>query len=871
MVNIAILEDEYGLTQEFFRKVLGGNMGVQPPPPPGGESPIVDDAPAKPTAEQIVSPVGLSIPQPQGTGDDLDRRIILRNRIRSRVDEGMTRNFANYKVYYALDLALDTPFQQISPTLVQSLIDRDMSSEKGKKEVMDTLTNWGLTSMIADETDPKTGAKTGKTQLNLPTFVQVMVPLAISYVTARWAAVCNDADIKPFFKYDPAVQRMDFRVKCDAVTSRVDVMDRQFGYFDVFKQAAFKMLHYGVVYQFPQEEWYIEEQLTYATKDDVALEETDRDGKKVTEEDQLFWKTVKAGLRYHHPHPSRTYRDLAHPAVNFLTDTGPTFGGYWRISRYRDVAFKPEYYNVEAVSLSDKNILDINRIFFQTVYGACTLAYPVLTMGGEGVSKLDREKAVSQLYYGKDHLDQGILLTEHFEKINPKRDGLVNPKAKRSGGYDGDVWFRFVVAGTNGTILYAAPFPTCPIQTAGYDADEARTMNQSLTLQVQPFADQIGNVLTQMLLSMRQNLANLVLIDTDQVDKGIIAQIKNMGERFFRTLNVQGFSAEKFRKQNSQPPMAVQNFNFPKANLQEMVMTIQTLINILERLLGVSSQEVSQAATHEQSAKEIVLVEKSSSNRLEFTKGPLERMKEAQKNQIYCHIVTYDSPAFWAEVPCDADVTPEMLRNWGFVLEDLSKKHGGDRTIRVKFDRAKTPIQEWMFASGRDGQDRVNDAQIAMTMTQWLQALLADPMTAQAIGPEQAIMAANVIAQYAGLPVDFRLRSMIKNGQQANPQEAQQLLQAVMQEVTKEFGPVMQKMGQQIQKVGEGLKEVGPAVKDEVGQMAEQIETKIEPVVEQTQKNTAAITQILNVMAHLPKLPTRNPDAANPAQPASEA
>ena len=52
--------------------------------------------------------------------DDTDRHTKLcnlRNRIRTRIQSGRDWNFANYKTYHALDLAWNTPFRQISPTL----------------------------------------------------------------------------------------------------------------------------------------------------------------------------------------------------------------------------------------------------------------------------------------------------------------------------------------------------------------------------------------------------------------------------------------------------------------------------------------------------------------------------------------------------------------------------------------------------------------------------------------------------------------------------------------------------------------------------------------------------------------------------------
>lgn len=862
MVNISILEQEYGLTQEFFRKVLGGNMGEKPPVIPVVEQEsdpeitaaatreadgVADDLNVAGKSEVLMAPPAIGDPT-----DDLARRLLMRGRLRSRIDEGMTRNFANYKLYYALDAALDTPFKQITPSLVRSLLDKDMEDDAQRAEVESMLTGWGLTQMLRDETDPKTGKKTDRKELNLATFVQVLVPLCISYVTARWAAVCNDELQVPFFKFEPAVLRTDYRIKCDVATARLDIMDRQFGYFDYFKQAVFKFLHYGSVFQFPQEEWWSEDQVAVANQMDVDAGELGDDDKPVAVGDS-YWKVIKEGMRFHQPHPSRCYRDLAHPAVALLTDTGPTFSGYWRITRFRDIAFNPDFYNTSEIALADRNLLDLNRIFFQTVYGSMTLQYPTLTMGNQGVSDLDREKQVAVLYYGVDHFDQGILLTEHWEKLNPKRDGLVNPESPRgSVGYDGDVWFRFVVAGTNGTILYAAPVPSVGPLYAGYDADESRSMNQSMTLQIMPIQDHIGNVLTQMLLTMRQNLANLILIDQDMVDASMIERIKNAGEKFLRVLNILPFSSTRKKQSQTDPKMAVQSFSFPKGNLQEHVATIKTLIEILERLLGVSSQEVSQAASHEQTGEEIRLIGAAQSNRLQFTKTPMLRFKDAWKNQLYEYDMTYGQESFWCEIPCDTEILPETLKKLGFEVENLETKHGADKTIRVKYGPKVSPMPTYMFASARDDQDRYNNPQIAMAMTQVLQANLANPMTANAIGPDQAIALTNLIIQFAGLPKDFKLRAL-KTAPQNNPQ---QMVQAVLAEVMKQLQPEMQqiegKVEQVSQQIGQANQTAGAAGK--TAQDAQQ----------QTQQTQAAISQLMGLLKQMGPV---NPDQNAPLQP----
>jgi hypothetical protein len=151
-----------------------------------------------------------------------DKRMACMARIRSRVQEGMARNLANYKHFYVLDKAWDTPFEQVTPTLIKTFLDSNPNDEQVYKAASD----WGLTSMITEKADPKNANKSVK-QFNFPTFFNVLVPLVKSYVTIRWAKIMNDRRLTPFFKFEPAKFTTENALKCDAITDRIQVMSNQ--------------------------------------------------------------------------------------------------------------------------------------------------------------------------------------------------------------------------------------------------------------------------------------------------------------------------------------------------------------------------------------------------------------------------------------------------------------------------------------------------------------------------------------------------------------------------------------------------------------------------------------------------------------------
>src|SRR5437879_12996692 len=103
---------------------------------------------------------------------------------------------------------------------------------------------------------------------------------------------------------------------------------------------------------------------------------------------------------------------------------------------------------------------------------------------------------------------------------------------------------RFMLAGDGCSVIYAAPLAYPPTIYYGYDADAGRLKNASLSLEVLPFQDQFSNVLSQILLTCKQNLASFALVDEDVLKPEHVSLIKNIGERLIRSRNVFGFSGK---------------------------------------------------------------------------------------------------------------------------------------------------------------------------------------------------------------------------------------------------------------------------------------------------------------------------------------
>jgi hypothetical protein len=694
----------------------------------------------------------------------------LTERFRSRAQAGRDLNLETYQVFYAMDQAWDSCFKQITPTLLASLTDKDLSQEGIDK----ILEQWGLNprDVIQEVADPKTPGKKINV-VNAPAFVRIVPPLVLAYIKIRWARLTNDRKMIPLLKYSPVISDAYSRLKCDALTQRIEQMSRQMGYFETLKQEIFRVLLYGECIKFAVEEWYTEcsivekdspfkelEMVKIPVKGEEGLPDTEVEAKKIV---------VKEGLRYHLPHPTRTYYDRAHFPSTMNTDTGCKYAGYWKVVRWAQVMSTEGYYNLDIIGYEDFHKWFNSRrshSYWKNVLNGCSMDFPDSTVSKAGGS-LDSENHVAN-WYSKDMADKPIVITEHFEKLVPKDNDL--------GDYPYEVWFRFVLAADD-TVIYAAPLPGVPMTWTGYDFAEGRTHNASMALEILPFQDQFSNLLTQMLLTTRQNLANVTLMDSDVFDQSVIDKIKGWGEQWYR--NVVNLVPVSFKraagKQGSDLRQSVISHKFPLGNTSEMVQAMNSILDVLERVLVMSSQEVGQAASHEQTREEVKHISQNTSTRVTFTATGIDTSRDAWKKQLYVYLMAYGQDEFWAQVPMEEPIDEQKLAELGFTY--ASPYDDKTRKAHIK-TLNKTAIAYESFASDRDGMDRVDDVETASAMTAFLEKIMANPDLYAALGVDQIIAILNQIARFAGFPRDFKL---VNTGQtQAMRDEIMSAMQEMM-------------------------------------------------------------------------------------------
>lgn len=727
----------------------------------------------------------------------------------TRIDEGVRRALARARETYAIDLAIDAPHHQISPTLVRGLITKDM----GQEELQSIVHQWGLHEMLTPMRDVrgnmldrfgnpinKDNAGSPGFKLSIPTFINVLIPLVASYVNIRHAKLAGDRDQYPLLKYDPLRLNHEDIALCRVITSRMQRMATDMGYRKVVNQSILHALKYSACFNFPLESYHMEKQHIKGAV-----------------------KVVKEGVRWFRPHWTKVFFDTAHPLHTLNSDTGVEYAGYWSLVRYGEVARNKSYWNRDKIGLKRKGTWRGDRLYeYYTNAYPCAMKFPTFTSGSEN----DREESAF-LYTTKDHEDKGVDLTVLFHKLVPKDWGL--------GDYEYPVWMRFVYAGDR-TVIFAEPMGYCPAHVYLYDYDENRDRNSSLALELIPFQDQLSNLLSQYIVTVKKNLINITAVNEDIVDKDFFDRMRNGAENALRGHEFLRYSERSLRKQQGDVATAFQPLPIQKQDTNQIIGLLQTVINLAERVLGFTSQEVGGQATHQQSATETQIIATNTSVRLAHTASGMDDAIHALKKSIYGAFLNYGSDEVTAQV---ADLHPkgkESLEKAGFKVEE-----GANSTAGVVGTKGALLVEE--FSSERDGSNRINESQAAQVMLTLIDRLMV-PQFTQMIGIKPMLTMLQDFANLSGIPGDFvsKIKAEVSaenpEGKTADPALIEQVRQLILSElapfsdqIAKSIIAPMQQQGQQIAATTQALSQVANAQQQDAA------------AIQQTQQMLGALAQ----------------------------
>lgn len=664
----------------------------------------------------------------------------------SRNRDGIPMGLREWRAFAAIDIAYEVPFDQTTPTLVHNILSKNLDVP----QTIAALDAWGLKQSDLFMNVPNDKG-INVPVLNVPEFWKLFVPVVKAYLENVAGQIFNERNVVPLLNYNPVKQTERNRVLCELTTDMVQVMSTNFGYAAVLRQSIQHALKYGICLTFPREEWYCEQQL-------------DGDGKPFT---------VKEGLRYTHPHPTKFFYDLKHPLTSLNTDTGTEFVGYWHILSYGEI-------------LDNRDLWNRNNIFAGTNWfryaGASTYfdeIYPCVSAFPAGTNdKMDREDKAS--YYSKNNRDQSVFAVEHFTKIIPKDWGLGRYEdGKLVDSYNYPVWHRFKMGGDD-TVLYAEPCAYTPSWFMGYNYDEMTGKNSSLGLELIPWQDHLGMILSQMVLTAKQNLTNVIFYDNQQVNKKDIDALRNSGEAKYRAVSFIGFDSLQRKMAQTDINRAFVPVQLSKTPINELYSLMSVVLNMLERVLGISSQDAGASATHQQSKEEVIRTGKASASRRALTAAGIDEGTDGWKRQLVTGSQAYADPEASLQVSADIDNVEQHLADLGWDIE-----HRGTDKIQVRGKISKLKMRLEHFAATTQSLDRPTDVAASQVLFQTVGAIAQQPELFKQVGGKTMVKLLEQAALLAGAPRDLKLAMPKAAGQNGDLslEQVQEMIKAVGQSI----------------------------------------------------------------------------------------
>lgn len=720
MVSQKVL-DKYGCTSDRLREIFTSKSAGAIPDE--SDAPNAGDSPKKRTDSEI--------------------RGRFEARIRSRLLDGIQTNLKSYRPYQAVDIAWDSPPIQ-SETLPLMLY------------AMGKINVGGLCDCLTRDCGADTAAKffakdptSGKIEVNIPRLTEINIDLMRSYITRRLAAMDGLwSNLWPLWKYDPRGADPAALLRADVLTQRVDIISDTYNYRHFGSQCRRDMLLYGRSVAFARTAW--DRSISWRFKPTNTGEAGDETESVVERE----------GVPFVNPHQSRIFSDLSAPLANLNTDTGPKWIGYWDITRFGVLKDDEQaYFNLDSVFISGAWLALAAQYsdFFAYYFDPCVLQWPNAATFNQALGN-DRSAYIG--LYTAEWKDRGVLVTQYYEKINPKREGI--------GDYDADVWLRLVVAGDY-TVIGAEFMPSIPAAVGAINWNDSRLANQSMGMALLGYQDQASNIMSHMLQQIKQSLVMLMLIDKDSLEEPIRNQlIKNAkGGEWMIDPQMLVYSATKLRELGVQNPKdAFQIVQTQMANVfQNGLSALGQLLNLADRLLVLSPNELGQPNQREVSAREVQEISTSTQSVYSFiNQGPREQTA-AQKKLVFEALMCCGTERI--RVPVEGRYTLKVIKAAGFSLDGLE----GDDADDLQIVPSRAPIlgslrnldYEYYFDS-RDGSERVLNTQGAQVVMQLMQAILQSPV-ANAVGPQPIIDMLNLAIRMSGAPINFQIQMPVGQDQ----------------------------------------------------------------------------------------------------------
>lgn len=685
---------------------------------------------------------------------DYECRKKLEERLQARIQAGIEVSLANAHYYSSADLAWD------SAPIVKENIPLMLYAQK-KIQVNRCASELEKLS-CANEFIRR--SETGEIiEVDLPRLYQVSVNLVRHYLTRRIAAQSTKyTNLFPNLKYESRSTSPESKLRAEVLSQRVEMMVDQYNYRHLQTQVIRDLFLYGHCFLFPASAWDREVQWV---KKQVAMEfATNTDF-------EVEAKVVREGLAFIRTHPSRVFWDLAEAPCTLNTDTGCSYVGFWDVRRYRDLMGNTAYFNREKIKIGSggRYFYDKHQLYFDSTFSATQIKFSSLDTLRASDPSADNDTKNLYPFYMTHEADETMFVTEYYERLIPNEHGL--------GDYPFPVWVRFVVA-SDATIIYGEFLPSIPAVYFGYNENDSRMVNISPAHELMSFQDQLSNLLSQLLLTAKANAWQIVTVDTDAVEPQILEALRKTmeGKDYYTHPRLLEYSGNKIRALgvNSNNPMSVVEKRSSE-DITKYFQAIAQLLNLVERMMVLSPQELGQASPREITATESSEMSASTNTIYTFISDAIDEGRAAMKKMIYEALVTKATADI--KVPVLDSYSPSTIESAGFT--DATPAGSPRQEI---IGTRELLVHDYVFSS-RDGSERPANSLMAQTLTQLLGQLFQVPELIQAMGKKRLYEVINEIFRMSGTGVNLRLE--LREGEEDTFGPSPDEIQSTIQELVK--------------------------------------------------------------------------------------
>lgn len=672
------------------------------------------------------------------------------------IEDGRTTSIRYYRFYAAADLMWDGPpiLPENVPLTAYAQKKIDIVSCEAE------LNKLGCAEKFIETTKPTAPDQAPKKQVNFEKLAEVCVNIGRSYISRRVDAQCNKYNsLTPTFKYEPRDKSLVGRCKGEAMSEYADIMAAAYDYKHQQRQAIRGMLSYSRSFMFPAGAWDYDTQIDFApddyTGDDLVQDDSEQpEGEK---RPKLRSVVVKEGVPMLVLHPSKVIYDTAYPPATINTDSGCGYIAFWDVKKYGDLKCNTAYFNTDKISYSSggASVYSQNRGYFDLIYSGQPINFPQpgtpapdgVDTGAMGKHSIDlaanNDRTANTGVYTTEQSESGVFVTDLRVKVVPRDWGM--------GRYPKPVWLRLLVA-SDDTVIFAEWLPSLPAIYWGHNEDDAKMINLGQMHEIMPWQDQLSNIMSQLLMTMKRTLAQIWVLNSDVVDEVTYQQFQELmrGENFYQKPKLLKVSYKKLQNMGIDPKVGAIQLVMPEQRDQEYInnafKAIVQILALVERLMMLSPQEQAQPAPREITAAEVAAVEATTQVKFNAISESIDEARAAWKR-----IVFESAQAFATDqvvLPVTQTFSKETIEKAGFNLkapedEGESTRQEG-RTITGS---KRSLVYDYVFTS-RDGGNRVTDAQSANVLISTLNAVI--PLIGQSLGKKRIFEIVNEIFRRTG-------------------------------------------------------------------------------------------------------------------------